>query len=181
MLYHSISRQWWNYHNRQLETDFYATLLEQANEDKIVYIEDLIPVEWDKMRVFPTYADGKGKVKYAGYEYAKYLTTHHQEGQLSLLFFKEGKVVYYADWVEPSRFDVIQCKEEVVIRSRMCWVCQALCKNVYWPLANADSWCLNNQLGLEFCFGERPYLTIQLKEETIEGKLVQYAVITIDK
>ena len=88
----------------QYETDFYVNLLKAASESETVYFRDLVTCEWDTVAILPVYQTDETKIEYAGYRYADDLRSNCREDILSLLFMKEGKVVYYVDSLAPWIF-----------------------------------------------------------------------------
>ena len=90
----------------QYELEFYTSLLYALNDTKRIYIDDLIPVEWDTMHVFVAYATKDNKVDYAGYVYANDIQDITHEDVISLIFLSEDKVVYYVDALVPRMFDM---------------------------------------------------------------------------
>lgn len=90
----------------QYELEFYTSLLYALNDTKRIYIDDLVPVEWDTMHVFVAYATKDNKVDYAGYIYANDIQDITHEDVISLIFLAEDKVVYYVDTLVPRMFDI---------------------------------------------------------------------------
>ena len=100
------------------ELEFYKNLLVAYNERNQILIQDLVPVEWDYMKVFCAYATGEDKVKFAGYRYAEDLKDINYEDVVSLLFMRDGKVVYYVDSLIPRAFDYHVVNDSQTIMTR---------------------------------------------------------------
>lgn len=93
------------------EIEFYAALLNSMQESDNILLEDIVPAEWDVVKVFTAYATKENKIKYAGYKYGNQLMDLNYEDMMSLLFLKDGKVVYYVDALLPRRFQVKKLNE----------------------------------------------------------------------
>lgn len=87
------------------ELEFYTNLLYALDDTDRIYIENLVPVEWDTMKVFTAYATKDNKIDYAGYTYANGIHDITHEDVLSLIFTSENEVVYYVDVLVPRMFD----------------------------------------------------------------------------
>ena len=88
------------------ETDFYVAFLQAISSKNEVLIADLVPVKWDTMKVFRAYSTKEDKFAYAEYRYANDIQDITHEDVISLMFMKDGIVVYYVDALVPRRFDI---------------------------------------------------------------------------
>lgn len=87
------------------EMNFYLSLLHALEECEYVLIEDLVPVDWELMKVFTAYATKADKIDYAGYQYGSDLEDITHEDVISLIFIKDDRVVYYVDALVPRKFE----------------------------------------------------------------------------
>jgi len=85
------------------ELEFYVSLLEAMQKDDYIFIEDIVPVDWDIMKVFAAYATKENKLEYAGYKYDDDLEDITHEDVMSYIFLKGNKVVYYVDALVPRK------------------------------------------------------------------------------
>ena len=90
----------------RFEMEFFTGLLYALDDTKRIYIDDLVPVEWDTMYVFTAYATKDNKIDCVGYTYANDIQDITHEDVISLVFLLEDKVVYYVDALVPRMFDI---------------------------------------------------------------------------
>lgn len=85
--------------------DFFRAFLYASKNESDISIDWLVPVEWDTLRVFKAYATKEDKIAYAGYQYADDLGDINYEDEISLIFLRNNKVVYYVDTLLPRLFE----------------------------------------------------------------------------
>lgn len=95
----------------EYELEFYVSILEAMQKDDCVFIEDIVPVDWDIMKVFTAYATKDNKLEYAGYKYDDDLEDITHEDVMSYIFLKGNKVVYYVDILVPRMFKARKINE----------------------------------------------------------------------
>ena len=95
----------------EYELEFYVSILKAMQKDDCVFIEDIVPVDWDIMKVFTAYATKENKLEYAGYKYADDLKDITHEDVMSYTFLKGNKVVYYVDILVPRMFKARKTNE----------------------------------------------------------------------
>jgi hypothetical protein len=86
------------------QIEFFQSLLYERIHSSRIPIKQLVPVEWDYMKVFHVYTTKEMKIEFAGYQYANNLDDVNYEDEVSLLFMKGGKVMYYVDSLLPRLF-----------------------------------------------------------------------------
>lgn len=86
------------------EVDFFRAFLYAIPDTAHVPLDMLVPVEWERVKVFRAYATPENKVKYAGYQYADDLDSIEYEDTLSLVFMNNSYVVFYVDILLPRMF-----------------------------------------------------------------------------
>ena len=94
----------------QYELEFYSTLLVYMESNSVIPIREVVPVSWNKMKVFPAYSTKDDKIDYVGYRYADDLQDITHEDVISLVFLWDDSLVYYVDVLVPRMFQ-IQKKE----------------------------------------------------------------------
>ena len=143
-------------------TDLYAALLRASQEADVIPLDALVPVAWDRLKVFPSYCTAEQKTEYAGYAYADDLIDGETEGILSLLFLKDDRVVYHVDAIIPWRFRYVEDENGLVkmaIKGSDYWV---HLEKEYVP--SYESWRVIGQ-GSEFARSEKPAIVIEREEE----------------
>ena len=70
----------------EYELEFYVSILEAMQKDDCVFVEDIVPVDWDIMKVFTAYATKENKLEYAGYKYDDDLEDITHEDVMSYTF-----------------------------------------------------------------------------------------------
>ena len=103
------------------EIDFYREFLYAKEDSAHIPIEQLVPVAWDSMKVFRAYATAEDKIEFAGYPYEKDLQDINYEDMVSLLFLRDGKVVYYVDLLLPRLFQYENLENGLVRLSKKGW------------------------------------------------------------
>ena len=90
------------------ELDFYISILQATKNSKIVALDNLVPVEWDYVKVFYPYQTVEDKIEFVGYKYADYLTDLGDNGCLSLIFIRNERVVYFVDCLSDQTIEHIK-------------------------------------------------------------------------
>lgn len=91
---------------KQYELEFYSTLLVYMKSNNIIPIREVVPVNWNKMKVFPAYSTKDDKIDYVGYRYANDLQDITHEDVISLVFLWDDSLVYYVDVLVPRMFQI---------------------------------------------------------------------------
>ena len=151
------------------EIDFFRALLYAKAESPMIPIENLVPVEWDYMKVFCAYATKEDKIEFAGYIYADDIQDIGHEDILSLLFFKDGKVVYYVDALVPRMFEYEMLENGLVKMSTKGWyfveIDSAMCPEF-------SSWGFYPQIE-EACIEDNPHFVIDYRNDTLISLTLQ--------
>lgn len=143
--------------------DFYTAFIKLCDEAYCIPIDSLVPCNWDKMKVFSAYATVQEKEGYAGYRYDKDIGDGFYEDLVSILFLKDGEVVYFIDNVTPRSFEYKLLNSEVTLITDgvNCWNyinTEYMPGFQYWKVSSVQD---------EFEASEEPCLWIEKEQNCI--------------